>query len=45
MGMERSVLTVAYYLHTEMDMSIDQAYATIVERRPIAFDRRDWAGL
>ena len=45
MGMERSVLTVAYYLHTEMDMSLDQAYAAIVERRPIAFDLRDWAGL
>ena len=45
MGIERSALTVAYYLLTEMDMSLDQAYATIVEHRPIAFDRRDWAGL
>lgn len=45
MGMERSVLAVAYFMHTKMDMGLDEAYAHIVERRPIAWDRREWAGL
>ena len=45
MGMERSVLAVAYFLYTKMDMGLDEAYAHIVERRPIAWDRREWAGL
>tara|TARA_R100001244_G_scaffold8436_2_gene10610 strand:- start:514 stop:1269 length:756 start_codon:yes stop_codon:yes gene_type:complete len=43
MGMERSVLAVAYYLHTKMDKTLDEAYALIMERRPIALDRRSWA--
>ena len=45
MGMERSVLAVAYYLNGENNMSLDEAYAHIIQRRPIALDRRDWAGL
>jgi len=45
MGMERSVLAVAYFMYTKMDMGLDEAYAHIVERRPIAWDRREWAGL
>jgi len=43
MGMERSVLAVAYYLHTKMDKTLDEAYALIMESRPIALDRRSWA--
>jgi protein-tyrosine phosphatase len=45
MGMERSVLVVAYYLHKWHCMSLDEAYATIIDRRPIAVDRREWARL
>jgi|TARA_R110000737_G_C14484485_1_gene469139 hypothetical protein len=45
MGMERSVLAVAYYLNGELDMSLDEAYAHIISQRPIALDRRDWASL
>jgi hypothetical protein len=45
MGMERSVLAVAYYLNGEANMSLDEAYAHIIARRPIALDRRDWASL
>ena len=45
MGMERSVLAVAYYLNGENNMSLDEAYAHIIKRRPIALDQRDWAGL
>ena len=43
MGMERSVLAVAYYLHATRDMGLDEAYALIMESRPIALDRRSWA--
>ena len=43
MGMERSVLAVAWFLHTERDMSLDEAYDLIKEGRPIAEDRRWWA--
>ena len=45
MGMERSGLAVAYYLNGENNMSLDEAYAHIIKRRPIALDQRDWAGL
>ena len=45
MGMERSVLVVAYYLHKCHGMTLDEAYATIIDRRPIAVDRREWARL
>ena len=42
MGMERSVLSVMWYLHKEAGMTLDEAYDTICEARPIAVDRRHW---
>ena len=42
MGMERSVLAVVWYLHTEAGMTLDEAYETVYETRPIAVDRRHW---
>ena len=42
MGMERSPLTVVWYLHTYQDMSLDEAYKTVQTARPVAVDRRYW---
>ncbi|MQF67720.1 hypothetical protein FIM07_04695 [SAR202 cluster bacterium AD-802-F09_MRT_200m] len=42
MGMERSVLSVVWYLHTEIGMTLDDAYDKVFEARPIAVDRRHW---
>ena len=42
MGMERSVLSVVWYLHVESGMTIDEAYDMVFEARPIACDRRHW---
>ena len=42
MGMERSVLAVVWYLHVEAGMTLDDAYDTVSEARPIAVDRRHW---
>jgi len=42
MGMERSPLTVVWYLHNYQDMSLDEAYQIVQAARPIAVDRRDW---
>lgn len=42
MGMERSPLTVVWYLHNYQDMSLDEAYKMVQAARPIAVDRRDW---
>lgn len=44
MGMERSVLAVAWWLHFHKGMTLDEAYETISKVRPIAIDRRDWIG-
>ena len=43
MGMERSVLSVVWYLHTYCDLSIDEAYNVVGNVRPIAIDHRNWA--
>ena len=45
MGMERSVLSVVWYMHKYMGMGIDEAYEQIFMNRPIAADRRHWIGL
>jgi protein-tyrosine phosphatase len=45
MGMERSVLSVVWYMHKYMGMGIDEAYEQICMNRPIAADRRHWIGL
>ena len=45
MGMERSVLSVVWYMHKYLGMGIDQAYERIFMNRPIAADRRHWIGL
>ena len=44
MGMERSVLAVAWWLHSYKNMSLDEAYGLISQKRPIALDRREWIG-
>jgi hypothetical protein len=44
MGMERSVLAVAWWLHNHKNMSLDEAYGLIRQKRPIALDRREWIG-
>ena len=45
MGMERSVLSVVWYMHKYLGMGIDEAYEKIFINRPIAADRRHWIGL
>ena len=45
MGMERSVLSVVWFLVSIRGMTIDAAYAQVKSRRPIALDQREWAGL
>ena len=42
MGMERSVLSVVWYLHLDTGMTIDEAYDMVFAARPIAVDRRHW---
>ncbi len=42
MGMERSPLTVVWYLHKYHQISIDDAYEKVRAIRPIVLDRRDW---
>ena len=44
MGMERSVLDVAWWLHSYKNKSLDEAYGLIRQKRPIALDRREWIG-
>ena len=41
-GVERSPLTVVWYLYKECGMSFDDAYKFVVEKRPIVQDRRAW---
>ena len=45
MGMERSPLTVVWYLHKYHDKTIDEAYKMVQDARPVAVDRRDWIDL
>ena len=42
MGMERSPLTVVWYLHQYHDKTIDEAYDMVQHARPVAVDRREW---
>ena len=42
MGMERSPLTVVWYLHTYQNKSLDDAYNMVQTARPIVVDRRVW---
>ena len=42
MGMERSPLTVVWYLHTYHDKTIDEAYDMAMLARPVVCDRREW---
>lgn len=44
-GMERSVLCVAWYMHEYMGLSLKEAYKQIGSVRLIAADRRHWIGL
>ncbi len=43
-GSERAPLTVAWFLHTRRSMTLDEAYALLIEKRPIVQDRRFWLG-
>lgn len=45
MGMERSVLSVVWYLHKYVGMTVDQAYDFVKGVRPVAKDRRSWIGM
>jgi hypothetical protein len=42
MGMERSVLTVVWFMATKWGMSLQDALDTVTANRPIAQDRLDW---
>ena len=42
MGVERSPLTVAYWLATRYSLSLDKAYLLLQHKRPIVKDRRLW---
>lgn len=42
MGMERSPLTVVWYLHKYHKITISDAYKMARKARPIVLDRRDW---
>ena len=43
-GMERSVLAVAWWLHNYKNMSLDEAFGLIRQKRAVALDRREWIG-
>ena len=45
MGMERSPLTVIWYLHKYQGMTLDEAYAITREKRESTIDRRNWIDL
>ena len=42
MGMERSVLSVVWYLKRYHGKTIDEAYQIVANVRPIAIDHRSW---
>ena len=42
MGMERSPLTVVWYLHTKLGKTIDEAYDIVMNARASVVDRRSW---
>jgi|TARA_R110002020_G_scaffold84375_3_gene209043 protein-tyrosine phosphatase len=42
MGMERSPLTVVWYLHTYQNKTLDEAYEMAMSARPVVCDRREW---
>lgn len=42
MGMERSPLTVAWYLHTKQNKTLDEAYEMCMKTRESTIDRRSW---
>ena len=42
MGMERSVLSVVWYLKRYQGKTIDEAYRIVANVRPIAIDHRSW---
>jgi len=44
-GCERAPLVVAWFLHRRRGMSVDDAYATIKQARPMVRDRRSWLGI
>lgn len=41
-GEDRSPLVVAWYFHQFRDMTLDEAYSKIKEKRPQVNNRRDW---
>jgi hypothetical protein len=42
MGMERSPLAIAWYLHKFEGMDLNAAYKKLADARPIVIDRRSW---
>ena len=45
MGMERSPLTVVWYLHTKLGKTLDEAYDIVMKARASVVDRRHWINL
>lgn len=41
-GLERSPLVVVIYLYMYHNMILDEAYKYVLEKRPGAFNRREW---
>jgi protein-tyrosine phosphatase len=41
-GSERAPLTIAWFLHRRLGMSLDAAYDLLKRKRPIVQDRRVW---
>lgn len=41
-GIERSPLTLAWYMMTRLGVTLDEAYVWLVAHRPIVGDRRTW---
>ena len=42
MGIERSPLTVVWYLYKYQNLTLDEAYALVRKARPVAVERRYW---
>jgi len=42
MGMERAPIAVVWYLHTNEDMSVEDAYQDVIRSRPIVCHREMW---
>ncbi len=44
-GCERAPLAVAWFLKQRRGLTLDEAYALLIRRRPLVKDRRAWLGI